>query len=99
MSQSLLRTLHTRGETPIDLIASPWNADAAKLLPEVREVFVPTFRKGSLEWSKRKQLGLELSSKGYAAYILPTPSNQPWCLGGHGLHVASAGGVNGATSS
>ena len=72
MSQSLLRTLHARGETPIDLIASPWNADAAKLLPEVRDVIAPDFQKGSLDWSKRKQLGLELSARGYAtAYILP----------------------------
>ena len=82
MSQSLLRALHTRGETPIDLIASPWNADAAKLLPEVREVFVPTFQKGSLEWDKRKQLGLEFSAKGYAtAYILPNTIKSalpPW---------------------
>ncbi len=82
MSQSLLRTLHARDETPIDLIASPWNADAAKLLPEVREVIVADFKKGSLDWGKRKQLGLELSSKGYAAaYILPNTIKSallPW---------------------
>lgn len=82
MSQSLLRALHVRGETPIDLIASPWNADIAKLLPEVREVIVPDFQKGSLDWGKRKQLGLELSSNGYAAaYILPNTIKSalvPW---------------------
>ena len=82
MSQSLLRALHARGETPIDLIASPWNADAAKLLPEVREVIVADFKKGSLDWSKRKQLGLDLRAKGYAtAYILPNTIKSvlpPW---------------------
>ena len=82
MSQSLLRALHARGETPIDLIASPWNAEIAQLLPEVREVIVSDFQKGSLDWGKRKRLGLELSAKGYAAaYILPNTIKSalpPW---------------------
>lgn len=82
MSQSLLRALHARGETPIDLIASPWNAEIAQLLPEAREVIVADFQKGSLDWGKRKRLGLKLSAKGYAAaYILPNTIKSalpPW---------------------
>ncbi|MBF2734969.1 MAG: lipopolysaccharide heptosyltransferase II, partial [Betaproteobacteria bacterium AqS2] len=72
MSQCLLRALQAQGAGPIDLIASSWNAAAAALLPEVRELIVADFRHGVLDWGKRRRLGRELRAREYAAaYVLP----------------------------